>query len=274
MKHRYPTITFAVATALACNYASATPPTIAQAANPVASLVIAGSSSMLGEFDYYIKNVLCGGFSGLGNTLVVRSSGNRNFFAYSCFTTLNIPATSNGSLQFPQIPSPSLITIYYRAEGDSIVGVLPIVTGKQIKRLNLSDPSCTSSGVNGTCAVTGVAATNGPNDSWAGAVVNDTVQLGVSDVEPSLLTGLNYPANYAVSIFGSASRSQLAALQTFKMFQQVFGVAVNTSGLSLATPGVVNLTKQSFANILFGRYTDWSAVPDALTGKPVSSTPA
>jgi hypothetical protein len=267
MNQKYPMIAAAVAAALASGHVLAAPPTIAQAAAPTASLVIAGSSAAQSSVGNAIQVDICGGAA---NTLVVTSAGDKNFVAYSCTTAVTLPATSTS----PAINAGTLITIYYRSEGGSVVGALPIVTGKQVKRLNLSDGSCTSSGTVGTCSVTGTTAANGPNDSWTLAVVNDTVQLGVTDVEPGLLTGADYPSNYSTTVFGSATPTQLAGLAKVRAIQQVFGLAVNPSGLTLAQAGVVNLTRESAANILTRKYTDWSAVPDAITGNPISSTPA
>lgn len=262
MNGKYPLITASVAAALAAGTAYAGAPSLGAAAAPAASLVISGSSAAESSVASALGTDLCGGAA---NMLTVQSSGNKNFYAFSCVTAIAAGA----------VPANTLVTIYYRTEGGSVTGALPIVSGKQIKRLNLSDSSCVSTGANtATCTVSGVTATNGPNDSWTGAVVNDTVQLGVTDVEPGKLTGLNYPSNYSTAVFGTATPAQLAGLNHVPAIQQVFGIAVNTSGLTLAKAGQVNLTRESVANILNLSYTDWSSVPDALTGNAVSSTAA
>ncbi len=261
MSHKYPLIAAAVAAAMGSGLAYAAPPTLAQAASSTATLVISGSSAAQSSIGNAIGVDLCGGPS---NLLTIQSSGgNKNFFAYSCaLATSAVTGISQGTI----------VTVYYRSEGGSVTGALPIATGKQIKRLNLSDSSCTASGNSGTCTVNGTTATNGPDDSWSGAVVNDTVQLGVTDVEPAQLTGLDYPSNYSPTVFGTATAAQLAALPHKPAIQQVFGIAVNTSGMTLAHAGVVNLSRESVANILNLKYTDWAQVPDALTGQPVSSS--
>jgi hypothetical protein len=250
MSHKYPLIAAAVAAAFASTYADATP-TLAQAASPAASLVIAGSSAAQSGLFSAIEADLCGG---AGNALVVKSAGgSSNFLAVSCALSKAVTGT-------PGIAAGSIITVYYRTEGGSVVGALPIVSGKQIKRLNLADTvDCTASGNTGTCTVNGVTSTSGTVDSWTGAVVEDTVQLGVTDVEPGQLTGLDFPSNYSSGVFGSATASALGGLTTAKLFQQVFGLAVNTSGGVL--PSTINLSKEAAANILLGNYTDWSVVP-------------
>jgi hypothetical protein len=260
MSNKYPLIAAAVAVAVASGYADAAVPTLAQAAAPAVQLVIAGSSAAQSAVSTAIAADLCGGSA---NMLTVKSSGGSgNFLAFSCFTATAVAGT-------PGIPANTLTTVYYRTEGGSVVGALPIASGKQILRLNLADTTnCTQSGSAITCTVSGTTSTSGTMDSWTGAVTRDTVQLGVTDVEPALLVGNDYPSAYSTAAFGSATPTQMAGLATSKLFQQVFGLVVNTSGQSFTT---VNLTKESAANIELGNYSDWAAVPDALTGNPVSA---
>jgi hypothetical protein len=266
MNPKYPLIAAAVAAAVGSSYANAAVPTLTQAAAPTVSLVMAGSSAAESSVANALAADLCGGS---GNMLTIQSAGgSKNFYAFSCFST---PTNITG------IPSNTLTTVYYRTEGGSVVGALPIIPpGHNILRLNLSDSSCSASNNSGTCTVSGVTSTNGPNDSWTGAVVEDAVQLGVTDVEPGKLTGADYPSNYSAAVFGSAAANQAAlpGLAHVPAVQQVFGIAVNTSGLTLAKAGTVNLTKEAVANIFTFKYTDWSSVPDAVTGAPVSSAHA
>jgi hypothetical protein len=268
MNPKYPLIAAAVAAAVGASYANAatTVPTITSAASPSASLVMAGSSAAESSVANALATDLCGGS---GNMLTVQSAGgSKNFYAFSCYST---PTNITG------VPSNTLTTVYYRTEGGSVVGALPLIPpGHNVLRLNLSNSSCSSSGNSGTCTVTGVTSVNGTNDSWSGAVVEGSIDLGVTDVEPGKLIGADYPSNYSTSIFGNASTNQAAlpGLSHVPAVQQVFGIAVNTTGLKLATAGTVNLSKEAVANIYANKYTDWSSVPDALTGAAVSSGPA
>ncbi len=270
MRHKYPLIAAAVSTAIASAYANAQAPSLAQAAAPGASLVMSGSSAAEPSVASAVATDLCGG---AGNVLTIQSSGgNSNFYAFSCAVS---PLNAKGQpTTITNVPNGTIATIYYRTEGGSVTGALPIATGKQIKRLDLTNSTCSASGNTGSCTVTGVTSTDGPIDGWSGAVTEDTVQLGVTDVEPKQLIGADYPSGYSTAVFGSASAAQMAALPHVPAVQQVFGIAVNKGGLSLATPGVVNLSKEDVANIFNFKYTDWSSVPDAETGSPVSSTPA
>jgi hypothetical protein len=257
MNRKYPMIVAAVAAAMASGYASAAVPTLAQANAPTASLVMAGSSAAASAVGTAIEKDLCGTAA---NTLIAKSAGGSgNFLAFSCFTANAITG----------IPANTLVTIYYRTEGGSVVGALPIVSGNQIKRLNLGDASCTLAGNAASCTVSGVTSTSGTTDSWTGAVVADTVQLGVTDVEPGQLTGADFPSNYSAAAFGAATPAQLKALPTAKLFDQVFGLVVNKSGQTFTS---VNLSKSSAANILSGNFSDWANVPDAITGNAVSSS--
>ena len=255
MTHKYPLIAAGVAAALAGGYAQAQVPTIAQAAGATQTLVIAGSSAAKNAIITSVETDVCGGSA---NTLLVSSTGGtKNFFALSCNAAAGITGITAGSL----------VTIYYRSEGGSVVGALPLVANTSIKRLNLSDASCAGSGLTATCNVSGTTATNGPNDSWGTATTPDTVDLGITDVEPVLLTGTDYPSAYASSAFGHATTAQMKLLGTVKAIQQVFGFAVNNSS---GLPATINLSKQSAAAIMAGNYSDWSKVPDAITGAPIA----
>ena len=258
MTHKYPLIAAGVAAALGSGYVQAAAPTIAQAAAATNTMVIAGSSAAKDGIINGIENDICGSSA---NTLLVTSSGGtKNFFALSCNVAQAIGTNiSNGEL----------VTIYYRNEGGSVVGALPIASSHTILRMNLADASCTGSGLTATCTINGTTSTNGPNDSWTGAVIADNVDLGVTDVEPGVLTGANYPTPYSAAAFGSASTAQMKALNHTRLYQQVFGLAVNNSGGSL--PATINLTRESAANILLHNYTNWNKVPDALTGNPIAS---
>src|SRR5215472_10903146 len=124
MTHKYPLIAAGVAAALAGGYAQAAAPTIAQAA-AAPEMTIAGSSAAKNAILGEIETVICGGSA---NTLLVSSTGGTgNFFALSCNTATTITGVTTGTL----------VTFYYRTEGGSVVGALPIVQNHSIKRLNL-----------------------------------------------------------------------------------------------------------------------------------------
>ena len=262
-------IATAVAAALsaASGLAVAAPPTLAQAAAAPNTLYIAGSSAAKPGILKALQINLCGGAT---NALTINSTGNTNFTAVSCTPTLaGAPA--------------GVTTVYYRTEGGSVVGALPIVTGKAIATLDLTNAGGTIACTATTCTapVTGSSAANGISDTFTGNVVKHTVQLGITDVEPGALTGNNYPSAYQTSAYGKATTSQMQGLAYQTLFGQAFGVFVNTNSAAFsaseknngATPGVLNISKAALTNVLQGNVTNWNSVPDT-SGNAVAGSQA
>jgi hypothetical protein len=278
MTHKYPLVAAAVAAAMTSGYAVAALPALSDAQSPTVSLVIAGSSAAASGIKSAIQTDLCGG---AGNTLTITSTGspaNKNFFAYSCFTATDAP----GSTGDTDVPAGTLITIYYRTEGGSIVGAIPVAANHNILRMNLNDGSCAVAGAVGTCTISGTTSQNGPSDSWGPATIEDGVGLGVTDVEPTQLIGADSPlplpngsapaaVAFKTSAFGNPTPAQMKGLSTSPLYQQVFGLAVNTSGETFSS---VNLDRATAANILLGNITDWSKATDFGTGNPIASSSA
>lgn len=253
---RYTNLKVAAAVAVAIgghSLAQAAAPTVPQCAAATSTLYVAGSSAAQPSFATALANDL---FDSNGETVI--SATNGNFKAYCGFAK-----AGNGA----GVATGTIATVYYRGEGGSVVGALPIVSGKPIKMLNLA----------GTCAVaapvtTGTSATVGTTDGWGGCVTNHAVEMGVTDLEPTVFVPPNYPTAYSTTVFGTASQSQLALLTSTPLFQQVFQLYVNTSGINGGSTGqAINLTRETAAAILEGNYGDWSAVPSASGGQ-VSST--
>jgi hypothetical protein len=255
----------AAAVALALGGSAATQaafaaPTAAQCAAPAASLYVAGSSAAQPSFATALANDL---FDSTGETTIaapaVAGSANGNFKAYCGFAK-----AGNGA----GVATGAVATVYYRGEGGSVVGALPIASGKTVKFLNLSLPGCAVTNP----SVVGLSVNVGTTDGWTGCVSQHAVEMGVTDVEPSQFHTPNYPSAYSTAVFGSATQSQLANLTKTPLFQQVFGIYVNTQGINgLGTGQAIDLTRETVANILSGNYSDWSSVPTA-SGGAVSST--
>jgi hypothetical protein len=250
-------LTVAAAVALALGAASA-----AQAAGTCASpdfaLYVAGSSAAKPAFQTALA-------ADLFTTESSFSSTNGDFEAFCG------PISATGSSK-TGLTAGSIATVYYRAEGGSVVGALPVVSGKAIKFLDLAAPGCAIA----SPVTTGTSAANGTTDSWGGCVTQHGVELGVTDLEPSvfLASAKNYPTAYSTAVFGTASPAQLVSLTStsIPLFQQVFGIFVNTSGINGGAVGQsINLSKETVAQILTGHYVDWSKVPSA-SGGAVSST--
>jgi PBP superfamily domain len=218
-----------------------TAPTLAQCQSPTDTLFVAGSSAAQNAFANALNT---DAFGGAGVTF---KASNGNFEAF-CGISANASFAPVGNS----------VVVHYRAEGGSVVGALPIVSTKPVKFLNLA--SATSLGQ--TLTTTGTSETVGTTDGWGGPLIEHAVEVGVTDLEPAQFVGKNYPSAYSTSVFGSATAAQLAGLSKTVLFDQVFGLFVNTSGLNGGGTGqAINLSKQAYANILDGNYTDWSQVP-------------
>jgi hypothetical protein len=254
MRHQNLKIAAAVALAIGGQQLAQAAPTVSQCATAGATLYVAGSSAAQPSFATALAADL---FDAGGETVISGSAG--NFKAYC-----GAAKTGNGA----GITAGTITTVYYRGEGGSVVGALPIVSGKAIKMLDLSPASCQVA----SPSITGTSASVGTTDGWTGCVTNHVVEMGVTDLEPTVFTTPNYPSAYSVTVFGSATKAQLAGLTSTALFGQVFGLYVNTSGINGGATGqAINLTPETVANILAGNYINWNAVPTA-TGGAVSST--
>lgn len=257
-------IAAAVAAALGVSATSfaAPPPSLSAAASAAITLYVAGSSAAKNGIISALQTNLCGSAA---NALTISSTGNTNFFAVSCTV-----AASSG-LSF----AGQVATVYYRDEGGSVVGALPIVSGKQINQLNLADTTdvtCTTTTCN--AAINGSSASNGTTDSFTGAVVKKAVQLGITDLEPAVFIGANdnYPSAYSTAVYGVATPVQMANLSSTAqpLFQQVFGIFVNTTGGAFRNT-TLSLSKATITNILQGNVSDWSQVSDT-SGNSVTTS--
>src|SRR5260370_521405 len=227
--------------------AYAVAPTLANCQNPTDSLFLAGSSAAQKGFLSAVNT------DGLGGNGVTYTPSNGNFQALGGIS-------SNASLA----PIGNAVVIHYRAEGGSVVGALPIVSGKPIKFLDIS----TATTLGGALATTGTSATVGTADGWGGALTSHTVEVGITDVEPAQFVGSNYPSAYSSAVFGTANGTQLAALPKTALIGQVFGLFVNTSGINGGGTGqAIDLSRETAAAILKGTYTDWSQVPTSSGGQ-------
>lgn len=237
-------IAAAVAFAIAGISAAHANPTAAQCAAPANTLYVAGSSAAQSAFANALAVDLFGGVANL-NTY---SGTSGNFKAYCGVAVANTAG----------IPVGNIVTVHYRGEGGSVVGALPIISGKPVKFLDLSTVGCQVSAP----VINGTSASVGTTDAWTGCVTAHTVEMGVTDLEPSAFVAPNYPSAYSTAVFGTASAAQLAALPAVQLFQQVFGLFVNTTGINGGGAGqAINLTENTVAAILEGNYFDWNAVP-------------
>lgn len=254
--NRNTTIAAAVAAILGAGSAGSAfaVPTLAQAQATTNVLYISGSSAAKNALLGAIENDFCAGSS---NALIITSTGNKNFLAVSC-----VPSSTTG---VTNANGTNVFTVYYRTEGGSVVGALPLVSGKPINQLNLAGATCVGNAC--TVPVGGTSAANGTSDSFTG-VTKQLSGLGVTDVEPGALIGDNYPSAYVTSVYGAATATQLAGLTEFDVFQQVFGIFVNKTGLAA---GPICLSSNAVQSLLNSEYTDWSKVEDCATHAAVAA---
>jgi hypothetical protein len=262
--NRTVTLAAAISAALGATAAYAAPPTLAQIEASTNNIYIAGSSAAKNAILGALQTNVCGG---AGNAFSFNSSGNGNFFAVSCVPVAAANAANAGVYNF-----------FYRDEGGSVVGMLPIVNSKQINQLSLTAGTiggCTASPC--SIPVTGTSSTNGVDDSFgpAGTVAKATVDIGVADVEPAALTGNNYPTPYSTTVWGPVNNSGLVNLAGTQLFGEVYALFVNeTGGAFTETP--LNLSLQTVQQILTHKIRNWSLVTDtagnAVTNAPVTIT--
>ena len=233
-------------------------------------LYIAGSSAAQDGFVQAVANDL---FGGVGSEIVFKAAGNLDFRAYC-----GIAAAGTSG-----IPAGNIVVVYYRGEGDSVVGALPIVSGKPVKQLSLTDAN--KHGLIGACApdpnnsnvstcpvsIAGASAANGPNDSFGPNGLQEAfVDFGITDVEPGVLSGVNYPTEFTAGTYGTATGLQLATLNTTPAFSQAFGFFVNNTGFTGGA--ALNFSTDTIVAIFNGTYTNWDEVTTE-SGVLASTTP-
>jgi ABC-type phosphate transport system substrate-binding protein len=259
-------------TAAAGAFAGPTPATANGAAHRI---FVAGSSAAASGFINYVENQLCNTAGWSTFNTPTTAAGLPDFRAVSC-------STSTTAAVFPS----STLTVWYRAEGGSAIGVLPLLNNVTIKQLDLGSASagCSVVGTTGvntaySCTgVTGTASANGTADSWGGAVLAQNIDVGVSDLEPTVFGTLAGSSLHAVAgggnhdPFGTYSTALTGTtnlkvsdissrITTTPVFQQTFGFAVST-GL-----GITDLPKAQIASIFDGTVTDWSNVGTSANTK-------
>jgi ABC-type phosphate transport system substrate-binding protein len=253
---------------------AATPPTPAQASAAAHKVYIAGSSAAAAGVVSYLETTVFGG-------------------TYSQFTT---PTSASGLPDFRAVSGTpvsgqpfagSTLTVWYRPEGGSVVGVLPVINNVSIKQMDIQNASCvqtnstTATGATFSCTgITGSAANNGTDDSWGGGVLSHNVDIGVSDLEPMVFGNLNGntsawagggnhdPVGTYSSAFTGPDHSvdDLSAMTHAIVFQQTFGFVVSSN------LGISDLPKAAVAGIYDGLITNWNQVTTSANTAVPSGT--
>ena len=258
--NRTVTLAAAIAAVLGTGAAYASPPSLADIEASTNNVYIAGSSAAKNAVLGALETNVCGG---AGNAFIFNSAGNTNFFAVSC-----VPVTAVGAKQA------GVYNFFYRDEGGSVVGMLPIVNTKAINQLALTAGTiggCSASPCSIT--VTGTSSTNGVTDTFgpAGTVAKQFVDIGIADVEPAALIGNNYPTPYSTTVWGPVNPTGLVNLPATQLFGEVYALMVN-EGSTIFTENPLNLSVQTAQQILTHKIRDWSLVTD-INGNAVTNGP-
>lgn len=274
-------IAAAVATGLALGGAAfAAPPTPSAAQGAAHQIFMAGSSAAANGVVAFLEQTICGNTGYSVFTTPTSTPGLPDFRAVSCSPAANEPFSG------------STLTVWYRPEGGSVVGVLPVINNTSIKQLSMTAAGCTltSSATAATAAYncTGVGGTtpgNGTDDSFGTGTFSHNVDVGVSDLEPGAFGnttigatkawaggGNNDPFGTYTAAFTGPDQgpAALQAMTHTTVFQQVFGFVVSTN------LGITSLPKEQIAGIFDALVTDWSNVATGATSSATvtaTSTP-
>jgi hypothetical protein len=243
------------------------------------NVYIAGSSAAANGVVAFLEGTLCGNTAYSIFTTPTTSVGLPDFRAVSC--------TAAGGQPF----AGSTVTVWYRPEGGSVVGVFPVLNNTSIKQLNMSAAGCTLTSATSAATaayscggVVGTTPGNGTDDSFGTGTLSHTVDIGVSDMEPGAFAsvsiggtgawagaGNNDPVGtYSTAFTGSDRGVDAAQAMTHAtIFQQVFGFGVSTN------LGITDLPKDQIAGIFDGLIVDWKNVSKGGTNGAVTtaSTP-
>lgn len=252
-----------VACALACagQAYAVTPATV-----PDAQLFISGSSALqnaIGQIatDLFVAGTIDEMYDGTGT--VPNGGSYRAYFG----TVKPAGATSTGVV-IPASIAGKNVLIYNTGAGGSIKGVVPVALATPVNRLDIT--TCVLSAPVVADAVTG--ATN--VYTCPGVIATAIPDAGVSDVEPSLLTGINLTISAATALTTRTATAtaltpaQLAGLTVKAALGQPMGVIVTAN----ATAAMQSLSKGQVESLMDGKYNvyDWNQIDSTIAAGTTS----
>lgn len=260
--------------AASTTYAGSTTAAVANAA--AFKFYTGGSSAAISGLSTGVGADLCGG---VGNVTVFTSNPSGSpvktpdFRAISCVAAKPVGAPWVGQQ----------ITIYYRAEGGSVVGAYAPLNNLSVNELDLGTAACGVPAVQAdtsfisSCTVGGHSDTNGPTDSYTSGVSPHVFEYGISDLEPGVFGnafgepwaggGNDDPSGIYTFLGADATPDQLQAMTHTLLFQQTFGLIAN-KGLA-----ITDIPRQVAAAIFNGTLTDWQNVAIGGVAVKAVSTP-
>jgi hypothetical protein len=182
----------------------------------------------------------------------VTSGAEPDFRVYSCTLSAGL-ANIDDSIEGDNV------VVFYRSEGGSVYGPGSVAHNAAIKALRVvNTTACTDSAstfptVTETCTISNYDL--GSDTETSGRLIDLNIQLAVSDEEPKVYRGVNWPTVGILAGLGEPAPGVLEGLSPQnQVFGQIFGIMVNT-----ANP-VTSLSKQDITAIFTGAYDNWSDV--------------
>ncbi len=228
--------------------------------NPTIVLHMSGSSALQNAASMIAESLFQSGqvielWDGDGSTSAgTKGSNQRAYIGYVKTGTL-IDGTA-----VPSSIAGKEVLVYYRAQGGSVYGVVPVAEAQSIAFLDKTTCSSASVKLN--------PLTNIPVYSCTGTT-NAVTEAGISDVDPATN---NAPINSAsvagVLTFPALTATQLLNLNSSVVLAQVFGIPVNgTSGqgsLHPATAPMLNLSTAQASGLMGGTVNDWNMIDSSI----------
>ncbi len=240
----------AVACALACGTLAAAG---AQAYD--VDLFLSGASAVQGNFVAQLPNLMVPGYvTACDNT----SSNCSNFFA--------VKGTFKSAAPVPAALQGKTVRITYRTRGGSVWGVDPVATAAKIQWLDMDSATagaCTAAGAGYTFGVNLLCSPTGNDDGTANSFGPARIpDLGVSDVEPKMFTGINLEYDTGAHAYRTAlSSTDLGGLTNFPAFQNAFSMPMTN-----VIPAGMFVDKGTLLGLLSAstlKLHDWSGVANA-----------
>lgn len=240
----------AVACALACGTLAAG---AAQAYD--VDLFLSGASAVQSNFVAQLPNLMVAGYTTACDNTTTNCAG---FFA--------VKGTFKSAAPVPAALQGKTVRITYRTRGGSVWGVDPVAKAAKIQWMDMDSTAagaCTAApagytfGVNKLCSPTGND--DGTANSFGPARIPD---LGVSDVEPKMFTGINLEYDTATHTYRTAlSSTDLGGLTNFPAFQNAFAMPMTN-----VIPASMFVDKGTLLGLLSTstlKQHDWSGVANA-----------
>jgi hypothetical protein len=248
---------------------------VTPATTPDVQLFISGSSALQNAIGQIATDIFVAGTidemwdgavtAATGTTAATAVPNGSSYRAY--FGTVKTGATTS-AITIPASLAGKNVLIYNTGAGGSIKGVNPVALATPVNRLDIT--TCVLSAPVVADAITG--ATN--VYTCPGVIATAVPDAGVSDVEPSLLTGINLTISAATALTTRTATAtaltpaQLANLTVKSALGQPMGVIVTAN----APVGLQSLSKAQVESLMDGKYNvyDWNQIDSTIVAGTTS----